>query len=282
MSRTLAGASIELCVEERAGRPAVNPVMQRFLDAMTGRGARVAVRVAEREAACPGTPGPRADLVLLKTTTPLALGRAASAEHFGQRHANSATATVRAADKAAVLGALAARGVAVPETYLVAPGLPATDLPADAERDAAWVVKPVRGIHGAGVTTHPALDRALADCSARPAAPGESLLLQRHVGGDAPDVKVYVAGTAVHAGRKRFSRSSFELDEVEPVTLDEASDAAVRACGPALGLELYGVDIRYDALGRPLVIDVNPFPGYRGFPAAVDSLLDTVERAVAA
>jgi ribosomal protein S6--L-glutamate ligase len=271
----LAGAAIDLCVEERAGRPAVNPVMRGLLDALSARGARVAIRVAEREAARPGTDVPRADLVLLKSVTPLALGRAAAAERGGQRHANSAVATIRTADKAAVLGALAAHGVAVPETYLVAAGRP----PAIAAGDGPWVVKPVLGIHGAGVAVHRTIGDALADCAARPA--GE-LLVQRHVGGDAPDLKVYVAGAAVHAGRKRFSAASFEADEIEPVALDGAADAAVRACGRALGLELYGVDVRFDADGRPVVIDVNPFPGYRGFPSAIEPLLDCVERALAA
>jgi hypothetical protein len=28
------------------------------------------------------------------------------------------------------------------------------------------------------------------------------------------------------------------------------------------------------------VIDVNPFPGYRGFPSAIEPLLDCVERAL--
>jgi ribosomal protein S6--L-glutamate ligase len=277
----LAGATIELCVEQRGGRPAVNPVMRGLLDALSARGARVTVRVAEREAARPGAPAPRADLVLLKSTTPLALARAAAAERAGQRHANRAAATVRASDKAAVLGALAAHGVAVPQTYLVmagdAPALPHVA----AERDGGWVVKPVLGIHGAGVAVHAKLADALDDCAGRPASAG-GLLLQRHVGGAAPDVKVYVAGASVHACRKRFTASSFERDDVEPTALDAAAEATVRACGRALDLELYGVDLRFDADDRPVVIDVNPFPGYRGFPSAIEPLIDSVERALAA
>lgn len=280
--RALAGATIELCVEERAGRPAVNPVMRSLLDALSGRGATVAVRVAERESECPDATRPRADLVLLKTTTPLALGRAAAAERAGQRHANRAAETVRAADKAAVLGALAAYGVPVPESYLVEPGTrPAPATSADG-RAGPWVVKPVLGIHGAGVAIHATLDRAVADSAQRTVSPAGSLLLQRHVGGSSPDVKVYVAADVVHACRKRFSASSFEQDDVEPTVLDDGAEAAVRACGPALGLELYGVDLRFDADGRPVVIDVNPFPGYRGFPSAVEPLLESVERALAA
>jgi ribosomal protein S6--L-glutamate ligase len=277
----LAGATIQLCVEERAGRPAVNPVMRGLLDALSARGATVGVTVAERETARPGSPRPRPDLVLLKTTTPLALGRAAAAERAGQRYANSAAATVRAADKAAVLGALAARGVPVPESHLVEPGTRPSLPAADDGRDGPWVVKPVLGIHGSGVAIHATRDRAAADCAERSAVAG-SLLLQRHVGGSAPDVKVYVAADVLHACRKRYSASSFEQDDVEPTILDGAAESVVRACGHALGLGLYGVDLRFDADGGPVVIDVNPFPGYRGFPSAVAPLLDSVERALAA
>src|SRR5919202_2391497 len=147
----LAGTAIELRVEQRGGRPAVNPVMRGLLDAMSARGAQVDVRVAEREAALPGTPGRRADLVLLKTTTPLALGRAMAAERAGQRHANRAAATARAADKAAVLAALAAHGVAVPETYLVtAGGPPPEPAGAPAPRGARGVQPGLRLPRGGG------------------------------------------------------------------------------------------------------------------------------------
>ena len=42
------------------------------------------------------------------------------------------------------------------------------------------------------------------------------------------------------------------------------------------------MDLRFDAHDCPVVIDVNPFPGYRGFPSAIDPLLESVERALAA
>jgi ribosomal protein S6--L-glutamate ligase len=277
----LAGAVIELWVEERAAQPAVNPVMRDLLAALGARGARVGVRVAEREAARPGSDGRPADLVLLKTTTPLALARAAAGERAGRRYANPVAATVRAADKAAVIGALAARGVGVPETHLVAPGVRQAPTASALSPEGPWVVKPVLGVHGAGVAAHASLARALADCAGRAADAG-SLLLQRHVGGAAADVKVYVAGSAIHACRKRFSASSFAEDRVEPTVLDGASEACVLACGDALGLDLYGVDLRFDADGRPVVVDVNPFPGYRGFPSAVEPIVERVEMALTA
>jgi ribosomal protein S6--L-glutamate ligase len=47
----------------------------------------------------------------------------------------------------------------------------------------------------------------------------------------------------------------------------------VRDAGAALGLQLYGVDLLITG-GRPVVVDVNPFPGFRGAHEPAASLLD--------
>jgi ribosomal protein S6--L-glutamate ligase len=65
---------------------------------------------------------------------------------------------------------------------------------------------------------------------------------------------------------------------VRPVELDTEQRDIVRAAGEALGLRLFGVDLRADA-GAPVVIDVNPFPGFRGFPEAMPALLAEIDRA---
>jgi ribosomal protein S6--L-glutamate ligase len=49
----------------------------------------------------------------------------------------------------------------------------------------------------------------------------------------------------------------------------------VLAVGPALGLTVYGVDLRIHD-DRPVIVDVNGFPGFRGLPSAVPALLDTI------
>jgi ribosomal protein S6--L-glutamate ligase len=272
---------IELWVEARGGRPAVNPVMTALLSELRAGGATVAVRVPEAEIAEPAAGPPTADLVLLKTATTLGLSRARADEAAGVRFLNDARATLRAHDKAAALAALAVAGVPVPETFLVASGAGAGT---SGPRTGEWVTKPVRGVHGRGVAVHATAEEALANLAARPIATGGwvvddgTRLLQRRVGGGAPDVKAYVAGDAVFAGRKRFGPESYAHDRVEPVGLDATSHAIVLAAGRALGLRLYGVDLRLEG-GLPFVVDVNPFPGYRGFPEAVPALLAEMERA---
>jgi ribosomal protein S6--L-glutamate ligase len=278
----LDGRRIELWVEPRDGGAAVNPVMQALLGGLSEAGALVTVRVPEAEIVdADDLIGERhADLILLKSATTLALSLAFAFERTGVRCLNPAAVTLRAHDKAATLARLAAGGVPVPETWL----RDGTAVDRPAAMDGAWVVKPVRGVHGRGVTMHETLP---AEMPAAVASDGAAYVLddgvrlvQRRIGGDEADVKVYVAGDRCFAAAKRFSTDSYASDAHEPRGLGQAEREVVVAVGEALGLRLFGVDLRYDDDGRPVVIDANPFPGYRGFAEAVVPLRREIERAL--
>jgi ribosomal protein S6--L-glutamate ligase len=279
-----AGRRIELWVEARGGRPAINPVMLALLEDLADAGAVPAVRVLEQEIVDPGQ-GRAAlspDLVLLKTATTLALSVAVADEALGVPFLNAAHASLRAHDKAATVARQAAAGLPVPTTFLLAPTTEPVVPPRDTRGE--WVSKPTRGVHGRGVAVHPRFPRML-DATAGPSGPGSyvvddgSRLLQRRVGGDAADVKVYVAGDWLGAGRKAFGPDSYATDRVERCSLDRATVDVVRGVGEALGLRCFGVDLRLDG-ERAVVIDANPFPGYRGFPDAVAALRSEIERAL--
>jgi ribosomal protein S6--L-glutamate ligase len=278
----LYGARIELWVEERGGAAAVNPVMRALLDDLAAAGASIAVRVPELELVDPEQLRHvrRPDLVLLKTAAGLALSLAIADACYGVRFLNGARETIRAHDKAATVARLAAAGLPVPETYLV--GGSAERTPAN--QAGAWVTKPTRGVHGRGVQMHAhyptmpisptrfeAIDSYVIDDGTR--------LVQRLIGGAQPDVKVYVAGERYFAGAKQFGNASFASDQIEPVALTPADAAIVLGVGQALGLRCFGVDLRYED-HRPVVIDANPFPGYRGFPGAVSALRFEIEHAL--
>ena len=275
---------IELWVEARQGAPAVNPVMRLLLDDLASAGAAVAARVPEHELIDPidlAVRGGGADLVLLKTPTTLGLSLASADEASGVRFLNSARATLRAHDKAAVLACLAAAGVPVPASYLVAPTGEAIEPPPDLADN--WVTKPVRGVHGQGVTMGrgPLTLAAPAEAESTNGLVVDdgARIVQTRIGGDEPDLKVYVAGARYFAGRKRFGPLSYRDDRIEPVSLDTPTGALVARVGAALGLRCFGVDLREGEDG-PVVIDANPFPGYRGFPGAVAALRAEIERAL--
>ena len=217
--------------------------------------------------------GPSPDLVLLKTATTLVLSVAVANEAYGVRFLNCAHATLRAHDKAATIARLAAAGLPVPTTFLVEPGGGGTEPPGIG---GAWVTKPTRGVHGRGVGVHlefpTALDdQAILDVGSSYVVDDGTRLVQQRIGGDRADVKVYIADGRCFAGSKAFSPNSYAEDRIEPSSLDRQTTAMVLAVGEALELRCFGVDLRFDD-DRPVVIDANPFPGYRGFPDAVSAL----------
>ena len=276
----LRGCRVALWVEEREGVPAVNPVVGALLRDLAADGATVGVVVPERHLIDAGSTNGTfaADLVLLKTPTRLGISWAVALEVAGRRFLNGARATLRAHDKAATVARLAAAGLAVPRTYLSSPGTVAA---AEAETG-AWVAKPTRGVHGEGVVRSDTFAAALAvpmPSSTGRVTDDDTRLVQRWIGGGDEDVKVYVAGASCFAAEKRFGPASYASNEVAPVTLDRATTDLVRAAGEALGLRCYGVDLRREQ-GRATIVDVNPFPGYRGFPAAVPALRAEIDRAL--
>lgn len=269
------GRRIELWVEARGGTPAINPIMRALLDGLAADGASVAVRVPEHEVVAPDAATP--DLVLLKTATTLGLAVALAEEARGVRCLNGARATWAAHDKAAVVARLAAAGLPVPPTLLTAASAMAT--PPGYDGAGAWVTKPVRGVHGHGVVFHDAFPTRIEVIPAvhNDVVDDGTQLIQQRVGGDEADVKVYVADGRCFAGRKRFSPASYATDDVEPLDLPHQVEEIVHAAGAALGLRCFGADLRFDG-GTPVLIDVNPFPGYRGFPAAITALRAEVDR----
>ncbi|HEV2528746.1 MAG TPA: hypothetical protein VGT61_09895 [Thermomicrobiales bacterium] len=286
------GARLELWVEPRGGEPAVNPVMRRLLTLLSADGIRVTVRVPEHASAghdgASGDHGAsRPDLVLLKTATTFGLSMAIAGERRGVRFHNGAVASWRAADKAAVIGRLAAVGLPVPPTWLSA-GPPDTLGPGEPARR-GWVTKPVFGVHGHGVVFHasdgepaegPVLDNPAGEPDTGLVVDDGTRLSQPRIGNDEPDTKVYVARGTCFAARKRFAVGSFASDVVEPVELPAGTVELVLAAGEALGLSTFGVDLR-DGEGGPVIIDCNPFPGFRGFLAAAECLRAEVADALA-
>jgi ribosomal protein S6--L-glutamate ligase len=266
---------IDLWVEPRDGLAAVNPTMDLLLRALETAGAATTVRVPEQAPLdLSDQVGPRPDLVLLKTATTFGLTRAAVAEAAGVSFLNSARATIRAHDKAAAAATLAASGIPVPETYLMAANVETPEIPRMSGR---WVSKPVRGIHGAGVEFHDHFPRSPWEIDAEPGLIVDDgcRLVQRFVGGEDADVKVYAAGNLLFAAAKPFSPTSYLAEPAREITLEPESAWVAREAGRALGLTCFGVDLRYQH-GFPVVIDVNPFPGFRGFPTAVPALAQLI------
>ena len=152
--------------------------------------------------------------------------------------------------------------------HLAGVPLPATRCAADwAEVRAladggAVVVKPRFGTGGRGVLV---LD---GPAPATPATPGP-WLVQERVPGDGRDRKLYVVGDRVHGVLRSWPAPADRAGTPFPVS--RGLSRVARAAADALGLTICGVDVVVSP-GGPVVVDVNPFPGFKGVPGAAELL----------
>jgi ribosomal protein S6--L-glutamate ligase len=103
---------------------------------------------------------------------------------------------------------------------------------------------------------------------------GEAVVTQPVVLHDGWDHKLWSIGGHFYAARRRsmFGGRVRQPDTFMPLEqLPDGVEEVARAVGAAFGLELYGVDVLVTGDG-PVVVDVNPFPGFRCVPAAGSAL----------
>jgi ribosomal protein S6--L-glutamate ligase len=210
------------------------------------------------------------DVVLLKSRSPEARRIAREAEKAGSLVVNPPAATATALDRTATAEALRRAGVPAPRTWSV-PAL--RDLAADG-RDLPWplVVKSRTSSRG-DLVRRVAGRTELLDLL--PEWGDEPVAAQEFAANDGFDIKVWVIGADLSAARRRSALESTDKssDEfLDPADLPAEWTRTARDAGAALGLQLYGVDLLITG-GRPVVVDLNPFPGFRGAHHPADSLL---------
>jgi ribosomal protein S6--L-glutamate ligase len=209
------------------------------------------------------------DVVLLKSRSPEARRVAQMAELAGSLVVNSPAATTAALDRAATAEALERAGVPAPRSWSVR-----------AMRDLAYgeplpwplVIKSRISSRRDFVRLVSSREELVA---LLPEWGDEPVVAQEFAANDGFDIKVWVIGADLSAARRRSAlessdKSSDEL--LDPADLPEEWTRAVRDAGAALGLQLYGVDLLITG-GRPVVVDVNAFPGFRGAHEPAASLL---------
>lgn len=184
-----------------------------------------------------------------------------SLEDAGVRCINRITATIDCADRWALMSTLNAAGIPIPETRIIdtwhelleyANGNPC-------------VVKALDGEVGRGSGVLISADGVLPNSEPF----SGPFIAQEYLAGNATVTKVYIAGNEMRGLVKR-SMVAQEVDE-SFAALFEVSDELRKlsqSVAEALSLDIFGVDYLDGPMG-PTVIDVNPFPGFRGIPDAV-------------
>lgn len=88
-------------------------------------------------------------------------------------------------------------------------------------------------------------------------------------------LKLYCIGGQLFGVQRDGTARTAEQKQGRPFTVAAELRAIALAVGRVIGADLYGVDVAIDA-GRPVVLDVNPFPGFKGVPQAALRVADYV------
>lgn len=207
-----------------------------------------------------------ADLYLLKSVDDHVVGVASGLEAAGARCLNRAAVVRLCRDRVAVTGVLAAAGVPVPQSWTT------SELPALAPllEEGPVIVKSGKVRAGMG-------HRVVWDTEdlAESTLPGQQWLVQRLEQTASRDRKIYRIGDQVFGVKRRWPATSLADKHGEPFTvtaeLRRISDDAARA----LGSDLFSLDL-VETQDGPVVVDVHPFPGFKGVPNGALRLADYI------
>jgi ribosomal protein S6--L-glutamate ligase len=212
---------------------------------------------------------PRIALCRLPSGTPDdILGGLVHIERDGQAFLNRPSVLARAHDKHRALLALSDAGLPVPPTLRVARNEEAR---LDALPGERFVVKPLRGASGRGVTI--GLNRELALRCATAFADASGPVIVQPLIGDGTDRRLFVVGEDVVAA---FERRPSGRDgrgnlvygaRAAPIVPSDEERQLAHCAMRALDLDLAGVDLLLDGK-RPVLLEVNTCPGLEGVSSA--------------
>ncbi|MFN8454151.1 MAG: ATP-grasp domain-containing protein [Anaerolineae bacterium] len=206
------------------------------------------------------------DLYILKTKTDLSLSLAGILHTTGAIILNSYPVSTVLRDKIMTTQILQAAGVPIPQTYVAAHPRQLAPL----LEDGPLVVKPYRGSQGRGVRVVRSSAQLETDSTG-----SESVFAQRYHEPDGHDHKIYCIGGQIFGVRRPWPVRTYEEKVGQPFTITPELREITQRCGQAFGIDLYGVDVVVSA-GRPYVVDISSFPGFKGVPNAALRLADYI------
>jgi ribosomal protein S6--L-glutamate ligase len=209
---------------------------------------------------------PEHDLYVLRTVTDASLSVAGILERQGARCVNPASVSGTCRDKALVTALLTEAGIPVPESWIVERPFQLAPL----LEDGPMVIKPLHGSQVRGVRVVWDLDELLEVGAAE-----VPLIAQRYQPHQGRDRKLYCIGGQFFGVKRKWPATTYEQKQGEPFTITPELHAIALAVGQVIGTDLFGLDIVVGQDG-PYVVDVNPFPGFKGVPDAALRLADYI------
>lgn len=244
----------------------ISPVMPEVLQLLGDWGCAVEVIYPEEQVSSLSQVRVEHDLYILKSGTELALSMAGALHAVGARILNPYPVAAAMRDKIAAMRILQAAGLPVPETYITSnPRRLASLLDAG-----PLVLKPYRGSQGRGI--HIIWDADELDDVPNDEGP---VFAQRYHKPEGEDHKIYVIGEQMFGVKRIFPAKTYEEKIGEPFTITPELQEMARRCSRAFGIELFGFDVVMSG-GRPYVVDIQSFPGFKGVPDAALRLADYI------
>ncbi len=206
------------------------------------------------------------DLYVLKSGTELALSLAGALHAAGATILNPYPIAAMLRDKIVFTRVLQEAGLPVPDTYAtahpeqLAPLLDAGPL----------VLKPHRGSLGRGI--HVVWDAD--ELNAVPTNEGP-VFAQRYHKPQGRDRKIYCIGGQVFGVERVWPAQTYEEKLGQPFAITADLYEIALQCGRVFGIEVYGLDVIMSD-GRPYVVDMSSFPGFKGVPDAALRLADYI------
>lgn len=246
-----------------------SPIMPEVIRLLEARGATVDVVHPDERLGDLAEVRVEHDLYVLKSGSELALSLAGALHAQGATVLNPYPAAAALRDKAISTRILQKAGVPVPESYVttdaqqLAPLLEAGPV----------ITKPNRGSQGRGIQ----IVRSAAEL-ATVKAEGGIVFAQRFHPPDGQDLKLYGVGGRIFGVNRVWPPRTYEDKLGRPFEVPrELADIALR-CGEAFGVDVFGVDIVLSG-GKPYVVDMQCFPGFKGVPDAAPLLADAIHGA---
>ncbi|MEU3467438.1 alpha-L-glutamate ligase [Streptomyces sp. NPDC006687] len=225
-----------------------------------------------------GSGGALADVYLLKARTAEALELARALELRGAPVVNSAAATEGCQDRTAMAARALAAGLPFAPTRTFA-----SPARLESATDLEWPLV-VKSRHSRKDDLVVRLDGPGGLRELAPRWAGEPVVTQAFAPNSGWDHKLWVVGDEVFAGLRRSELADGAGQPPRgPRGLPDGWAGLALRTGRVFGLEVYGVDVIATEDGRPLIVDVNAFPGIRGQSGAPEALAAlTLRRAAAA
>ena len=207
------------------------------------------------------------DLYLLKSGTETALSLAGVLHAAGAKIINPYPTVVAMRDKIVSTKMLQSADVPLPETWFASKPEQLTRL----LKEGPIVVKPFwAASQGRGVQivkTEDELSTVITEDGV--------VFAQRYYQPDGRDHKLYVIGDRVFGVRRVWPPKTLEDKLGEPFDVPDEMREVALGCGRAFGVGLYGVDLITSG-GKPYVVDINTFPGFKGVPNAAGLLAEEI------